>query len=161
MGKPGRKGNAQVRYRAEAALIAKYGSMSTRQLADKLYEEYGLKVSHGQVSLDLKQDIESLSEKEIDEKKSSLLKELEDTIEAAKNISRTDENNNTRLKAMDTYNKLIQTQAKILAEFEKIKMQLQEKERPIYNISIGKPVVATKGDVKNGKGKRGAATTTE
>ena len=147
----GRKGNAKMRYRAEAELISKYGELSSRQLAEKLYEEYGIEVSHAQVNNDLKHDVAAFSDEELEDKKSGLLVELEELIDAARNISKTDPNNNTRLKAMETYNRLIKTQADILCQFEKVKLKAKEQQRPIYKVKVEKPTIATKENVKGQK----------
>ncbi len=147
----GRRGNADIRYRAEAELLAKYGELSCRQMRDKLFEEYGIKVSHAQVNQDLKQDLDALTTEDIEDKKSGMLGELEDTINAALNISKTDENNNTRLKAMDTYNHLVKTQAEILRKFEELKLHAREVEKPVYNLTIEKPKIITKKDKQDGR----------
>lgn len=150
MGTPGRKGNAKQRYRAEVELISKYGNLSSREMADKLYEEYGIKVSHGQVNIDLKRDIEALSEDKLKNKKTGLLNELDEMIQAALEISRHDELSSNRLKAMDTYRKLVESKAKILKVFEEVRLQAREQERPVYKISIGKPEIL-KGEDKNSR----------
>jgi uncharacterized protein YqeY len=98
------------------------------------------------VTADLKKDLEALTNEDVDKIKSGILSQLDELIQIAYNRSKSGERDS--LKAMDVYNKLIKTKADIVNSFEKMRMELVEKERPIYNIVIGKPLEI---DVNDGK----------
>jgi len=131
--------NSKMRWKAEAEIIAKYGTMSTRKIAAKLKEEYGITVSHITVGKDLKLDLSALSFEDIDNKKSHILDTLEELATIAFNMAKTDDDSSVKLRAMDTYRKLMESRGTILTKFEQAKMQMQDIDKPVYNIFVGEP----------------------
>lgn len=148
MNKRGPKSNSRLRYKAEAEIIAKHGTMSARKISELLKTEYGMIVSHTTVNDDLKKDLDALSDTELKNKKTTILNGIEVLANDAYNIARTDQNNKIRLSAMDTYTKIVKTQADVLKKFEEVKMSTKHHLRPIYNIFIGKPKEADLSKIK-------------
>lgn len=138
----GRKSNAKMRFRAEAEIIAKHGTLSARKIREILKTEYGIAASHTTIMSDLKHDLDALTEEEIDNKKSNILANIEELAELAYNIAKTDSDSRLRLSAMDTYNKIIKTQAEVLKKFEEAKLNRAKQVRPQYHIYIGQPTAA-------------------
>ena len=128
-----------TRWRAEAELIAKHGTLSARKLAELLKIEYGIVVSHVTVLKDLEYELDSLTEPEIEGKKSHILDSIEELSKIAYKIATGDEDARIRLSAMETYRKLMESRGNILTKFEEAKIKLKDKEKPIYNVFIGKP----------------------
>ena len=138
-----------MRYQAIADIIAKYGTLSSRKISEILKKDYGMVVSHATINADLKKDLEALTEDELQNKKGHILETVEELTTQAYNIAMTDENSKTRLSAMDTYTRLVKTNAEVIKKFEEAKMQLTEQQRPIYNIFIGKPRKADLSKIKD------------
>lgn len=126
-------------YAAIADIIAKHGTISARKISEYLKKDYGIKRSHTMILRDLKKDLDSLSKKDIDNKKGHILQNIEKLAEQCYNMALAADDENVRLRAMDTYNKIIKTQASVLSTFEKAKVKLAQAERPTYNIFIGEP----------------------
>ena len=148
MAKRGRKSNSKARYKAEAEIIAKHGTMSSRKIAELLKKDYGIVVTHATVNDDLKHDLDVLSEAELKNKKSNILGTIEELAEMAENIARTDDNNKIRLTAIDTYTKVVKTQAEVLRKFEEAKLEKVKQLRPIHYIFIGEPKEADLSKIK-------------
>jgi CRISPR/Cas system type I-B associated protein Csh2 (Cas7 group RAMP superfamily) len=136
----------KTRWKAITEIIAKRGTVSATEIVDYLKADYGIIVTRQTVTADLKKDLEALTNEDVDKIKSGILSQLDELIQIAYNRSKSGERDS--LKAMDVYNKLIKTKADIVNSFEKMRMELVEKERPIYNIVIGKPLEI---DVNDGK----------
>jgi len=126
-------------YAAIADIIAKHGTISARKISEYLKKDYGIKRSHTMILRDLKKDLDSLSKKDIDNKKGHILKNIEELAKQCYNMAMAAGDDNVRLRAMDTYNKIIKTQASVLSTFEKAKVKLAQAEKPTYNIFIGEP----------------------
>lgn len=146
--KRGRKSNSKARYKAEAEIIAKHGTLSSRKIATILKSDYGIVVTHATVNEDLKHDIDTLSEAELKNKKTGILADIEELADDAFSIAKSDPNNKIRLSAMDTYTKVIKTQADVLRKFEEAKLERVKQLRPIYNIFIGQPTEADLSKIK-------------
>lgn len=155
MPKRGRKPNAKIRFKAEAEIIAKHGTLSVRKIAELLKNEYGMVVSHTTVSADLKNDLDALSEPELKNKKSNILATIEELAGLAEDIAKKDIDSRVKLSAMDTYTKIVKTQADVLRKFEEAKLANQKHVRPIYNIFIGKPRLADLKKIRKGAKKNG------
>jgi hypothetical protein len=132
-------GNQQIRWNAEAQLIAKHGTMSSRKLAELLKAEYGIVVSHMTVQKDLDLDLQSISLDEIEEKKGHILSSLEELATIAFTMAKGEPDGRVKLAAMETYRKLMDSRANILTHFEEAKLKMNESQRPIYQVFIGKP----------------------
>lgn len=126
-------------YAAIADIIAKHGTISARKIAEYLKKDYGIKRSHTMILKDLKKDLDSLSKKDINNKKGHILKNIEELAQQCYNLAMAADDDNVRLRAMDTYNKIVKTQASVLSTFEKAKVKLAQAEKPTYNIFIGEP----------------------
>ena len=148
MAKRGRKSNSKMRYKAEAEIIAKHGTLSSRKIAKLLETEYGIVASHASVNADLKHDLDTLTEPELKNKKSGILSNIEELAEDAFNISKVDLNNKVRLSAMETYTKVVKTLAEVLRKFEDAKIERAKQLRPIYNVFIGEPALADLSRIK-------------
>lgn len=135
----GKGADSGLRYKAIAEIIAKYGTLSSRRISKILQDEYGIVISHATVADDLKKDLATLSKTEINNKKSNILKSIETLANTAYGIAIGSKDDKVRLQAMDTYNRIVKTQAAVLKTFEEVKMKMQEIEKPIYNVFIGKP----------------------
>jgi len=161
MGKRGPKNNSKSRYRAEAEIIAKHGTLSSRKIAELLKKDYGIVVTHATVNDDLKHDLDTLSESELKNKKTGIMADVEELADDAFNIAKTDESNKVRLSAMDTYTKVIKTQAEVLRKFEEAKLEKVKQLRPIYYIFIGKPEEADLSKIKKKEVTEDGKTETE
>ena len=136
----------QERRVALGRLISKYDTISAIELVKYLESDYGIKTTRKTVTLDLKNDIDQYINVNEDAAKDSILGELEKLIQV---MLRAGMEGNTT--AANTYNNLIKSKTDIIVKFHRMKVELQEKERPIYHVSIGKPEEVKKGDIKNEK----------
>lgn len=133
----------QVRWKAELEIIQSLGRIpSSREMTKLLQERKGIIVNHNTVNNDLKKDLESLTEQEYENQKNGIISMLDNLVEVANNIATNEEDNNLKLKAMNTLTKLSKTKTDILNKFRKANAELNKKERPIYKILIGEPEVA-------------------
>jgi len=148
MAKRGPKSSSKSRFKAEAEIIAKHGTMSSRKIAELLKTDYGIVVTHATVNDDLKHDLDSLSESELKNMKQGIMANIEELATDVYNISKTDPNNKIRLSAVETYTKVIKTQAEVLKKFEEAKLERVKQLRPIYNIFIGEPTEADLSKIK-------------
>lgn len=132
-------GDQKTRWRAEAELIGKHGTLSSRKLAELLKAEYGIVVSHMTVAKDLELDLKNITMNDIEEKKSHILSSLEELAEMAFNMAKTEIDGRVKLASMETYRKLMESRASVLNKFEEAKLKMNESQRPVYNVFIGKP----------------------
>jgi hypothetical protein len=142
----------KIRWRAITEIIAKYGTTSPSEIARYLKDDYGIDVTRQTVTSDLKKDLENLTNDDIKAIKSGILSQMDELIQIAYNQAKSGDKD--ALRAMETYNKLIRTKADIVNSFEKMRLELVEKERPIYNVFIGEPK-EVEVDGKNGRAKTG------
>lgn len=152
--KRGRKSNSKARFKAIAEIIAKHGTLSSRKIAALLKSDYGIVVTHATVNDDLKHDLDTLSESELKNKKTGIMADIEELATDAFNIAKTDESNKVRLSAMDTYTKVIKTQAEVLRKFEEAKLERVKQLRPIYYVFIGEPTEADLSKIKRKEAKK-------
>lgn len=148
MAKRGRKSNSKSRFKAEAEIIAKHGTLSSRKIVEILKSDYGIVVTHATVNEDLKHDLDALSEPELKNKKSNIMATIEELADDAFNIAKTDESNKVKLSAMETYTKIVKTQAEVLRKFEEAKLEKVKQLRPVLNIFIGEPALADLSKIK-------------
>jgi hypothetical protein len=132
----------EMRWKAELEIIEELGRVpSSREMQKLLLEKKGIEVNHNTVNADLKKDLESLTEKELENQKSGILSTL-DTLKAVANeIAMTESDSKLRLQAMNTLTKLEKTRADIVIKFRKANAELSQTEKPIYQVSIGEPRV--------------------
>lgn len=140
MGKRGRTavGVQNARWLAEAELLADNPDISDIEMVEEL-KKRGIITTRQTVHADRQNDLESMTLNDIKETKSGMIKEIDTLIEIAYNRATTGEGD--ALKAMDKYDKLFNTKAKVLIAFEQAKLAKTSSERPVYNISVGKPVL--------------------
>ncbi|RLI66535.1 MAG: hypothetical protein DRO67_00965 [Candidatus Asgardarchaeum californiense] len=129
---------------ALANLIQKYDTISASELVKYLESDYGIKTTRQTVTRDLKTDIDQYIDINEDAVKDSILGELNKIINVA--YSNAMDGN---MQAANTYNNLIKTKTEIIAKFQRMKLDLKEKERPIYKIFIGKPEEVDKKEIKD------------
>ncbi len=143
MGKRGRTvgGVQNARWLAEAELLAKKPDISDIEMVEEL-KKRGIDTTRQTVHTDRENDLESMTLKNIQETKSAMIRELDTLINIAYN--RATANEGDSLRAMDKYDKLFNTKAKVLVAFEHAKLAKKSGERPIYNISVGKPILYKK-----------------
>lgn len=132
-----REDDMKIRWKAITDIIAKYGTTSPSEIVRYLKEDFGIEVTRQTVTTDLKRDLDQLTNNDMQTIKSGILSQLDELIQIAYNKSKSGDKQ--ALKAMDTYNKLIKTKADIVNSFEKMRLEMMEKERPIYNVIIGEP----------------------
>jgi len=128
-----------IRWRAELEIIEELGKVPTSREMQKLLEKRGIKVSYVIISKDLQKDLETLTESEYKNQKAGIMSMIDDEINMAHAISKTDEDNKVRLDAMKTVSRLSKTKSDIMIKFRKAQVELNKEDKPIYNISIGKP----------------------
>ena len=87
--------------------------------------------------MDRENDLESMTLDDIKKTKSAMIREIDELIAIAYARARSGEPDS--LRAMDKYDKLFNTKAKVLAIFEQAKLAKNVGEKPIINVSIGKP----------------------
>lgn len=140
MGKRGRTigGVQNARWLAEAEILANNSDISDIEMVEEL-KKRGIDTTRQTVHTDRQNDLEAMTLKDIKETKSAMIKELDTLIEIAYNRAISGEGDS--LRAMDKYDKLFNTKAKVLVAFEQAKLAKKSSERPIYNISIGKPIL--------------------
>lgn len=130
----------EKRWKYEAEIIKSLDHVpSSREMTKLLKEKYGLVVNHNTVLKDLKMDLEALTESEYENKKSGILNMIEEEIEQAHNIAINSEEDDLKLKAMNTVSKLTKTKADILIKFRRAQAQLSKEEKPEVNVFIGQP----------------------
>lgn len=127
------------RWRAELEIIEELGKIPSSRKMQELLKERGIKVTHKIILQDLKKDLETLTEPEYKNQKAGIMKMLDDEIDMAHDIAMHSEDDETRLKASNTVTKLSKTKSDILIKFRKAQVELNKEDKPIYNISIGKP----------------------
>lgn len=138
MGKRGRTitGAQNARFLAEAEILADNPNISDIKMVEEL-KKRGIETTRQTVHTDRENDLEAMTLNDIKETKSAMIRELDELIKIAYNRATSGENDS--LRAMDKYDKLFNTKAKVLVAFEQAKLAKKTSERPIYNISIGKP----------------------
>ena len=127
------------RWRAELEIIEELGKIPSSRKMQELLVKKGIKVTHAIVNQDLKKDLETLTEPEYKNQKAGIMRMLDDEIVMAHDIAMHSEEDETRLKASNTVTKLSKTKADILIKFRKAQVELNKEDKPIYNVSIGKP----------------------
>lgn len=134
----------EIRWKAEVEIIQELGRVpSSREMTKLLKEKKGIDVNHNTVNADLKRDLESLTADEFENQKSGVLSMLDNLITIANNIATNNEDDGVKLKAMNTLTKLSKTKADVLTKFRKANADLNKAERPVYNVTVGEPKVAT------------------
>ena len=145
----GRTAPSMIRARllAEAEILAEQPDISDIELVEEL-KKRGIITTRQTVHQDRKKDLEAMTMDDIKNTKSAMLNEIENLIQIAYNkaISGGDD----ALRAMDKYDKLFNTKAKVLAMFEQQKMALEQSEKPIINLTIGKAKEYKKEETKDG-----------
>jgi hypothetical protein len=144
-----REEDTYARWKAIVAIITKYGTTSPGEICRYLKNDYGITVTRQTVMTDLKRDLDVLTNKDMDSIRTGILSQLDDLIQIAYNRSKSGEKDS--LKAMDTYNKLIKTKADIVNSFERMRLDMIEKERPIYNVTIGEPMEVDKDEIRRSR----------
>ena len=128
------------RWKAELEIIEELGKIpSSREMQKLLSKKKGIEVTHVIVSKDLKRDLETLTEPEYKNQKVGIMKMLDDEIDMAHDIAMHSEEDETRLRASNTVTKLQKTKSDILIKFRKAQIEINREDKPVYNISIGKP----------------------
>lgn len=138
MAKRGRTvGDTQkTRLLKEAEILAENPEIGDIEMVEEL-KKYGIITTRQTVHADRQKDLESMTLKDIKESKSAMLKEIDTLIGIAYNKAQAGDHDS--LRAMDKYDKLFNTKAKVLAMFEQAKLSKNAAERPIINLTIGKP----------------------
>ncbi|GAF77171.1 unnamed protein product [marine sediment metagenome] len=138
MAKRGRTvgGVQNARWLAEAEILADNPEISDIKMVEELIKR-GIATTRQTVHMDRQNDLEAMSSKDIKETKSAMIKELDTLINIA--YARASAGGGDSLRAMDKYDKLFNTKAKVLVAFERAKMSKKSSERPIINVLIGKP----------------------
>jgi len=137
--------NKRVRLLAEAEILGDNPKISDIQMVAEL-KKRGIEATRQTVHTDRKEQIDSITLEDIQRSKSDMLREIDNLISIA--YARAIAGESDSLRAMDKYDKLFNTKAKVLAAFETAKIASKVEERPIINISIGKPNEVKK-DEKN------------
>ena len=98
------------RWKAEAEIIKELNEIpSSREMQRLLKEKYGIVANHNTINEDLKKDLESLTKQEYENKKTGILKMIEDEINIAHGIAQNSKDEELQLKAMNTVSKLTKT----------------------------------------------------
>lgn len=137
--KLGRKNPAITRARllAEAEILAENPDMSDIELV-KALKKRGITTTRQTVHTDRQKDLDALTMEDIKKTKSAMLNEIDKLISIAYNIATS--GGDKALQAMNNYDKLFNTKAKVVNMFEQQKLAQQVNDKPIINLSIGKPV---------------------
>jgi hypothetical protein len=136
----------ESRWRAELEIIKELGRMpSTREMQKLLLDKKGMTVHHSTISEDFKRDLESLTKTEYNNQKGGILSMLNNLITIANDIAENGTDDKIRLDAMKTISKLDKTKTDVLVKFRKAQIEIDKKERPIFNVFIGKPKVIAMG----------------
>jgi len=137
MAKMGRKAPSQIRARllAEAEILAEQPDISDIELVAEL-KKRGIVTTRQTVHTDRQKDLEAMTMDDIKKTKSAMLNEIDTLIQIAYNIAAG--GGDGALRAMDKYDKLFNTKAKVVNMFEQQKLALQQQEKPVINLTIGK-----------------------
>jgi len=137
MSQKGRKSATQTKTRMlkEAEILAENPSISDADMVKEL-KKYGIVTTRQTVWSDRKKNLESMTMDDIKKTKSAMLREITELIDIA--YQKAKSGGSDWSKALDKYNKLVNTKAKIVAAFEQNKLAQQEKDRPIFQVTIGK-----------------------
>lgn len=144
-----REEDTKIRWKAITTIVAKHGTTSPGEIVRYLKNDFGITVTRQTVMTDLKRDLEALTNEDMDSVRTGILSQLDELIQIAFNRSKSGDK--TSLKAMDTYNRLIKTKADIVNSFERMRLDMIEKERPIFNVVIGEPVEVNEDEVRKGR----------
>jgi len=140
----------EKRWQAELEIIQEVGEIpSCRKMQALLLEKKGIKVSFNVINIDLKKDLETLTEDEYKNKKGGILSMLEDEIVVAHKIAMHSAEDKTRLDAMNTVSKLSKTKSDVIIKFRKAQIEINKEDKPKYYVSIGKPRSYEKETKKN------------
>jgi len=138
MAKKGRKSPEMIRARllAEAEILADKPDIGDTDMVEEL-KKRGIMTTRQTVHLDRQKDLEALTMDDIKKTKSAMLNEIDELIKIAYNKATS--GGDDALRAMDKYDKLFNTKAKVVNMFEQQKLMRQMDEKPIINLTIGKP----------------------
>ena len=140
------------RWRAELEIIEEEGKIpSSREMQKLLLDKKGIKVTHAIILKDLKKDLETLTEAEYKNQKTGIMQMLDDEIDMAHKIAMHSEEDETRLKASSAVTKLQKTKSDIMIKFRKAQVELNKEDKPVINVSIGKPRKYKVGEKKDEK----------
>jgi len=127
------------RWRVELEIIEEEGKVPSCRKMQELLKKRGIAAAYTIINKDLKRDLETLTEPEFQNQKRGILSMLDNLITIADTIAKDDEDNKIRLDAMKTITRLQKTKSDILIKFRKAQVELNKEDKPIYNVSIGKP----------------------
>jgi hypothetical protein len=131
----------ETRWRAELQIIQEIGKVpSSREMQKLLKDKCSIEANHNTVNADLKRDLEFLTKEEYTNQKNGILSMLDTEISIAHSIATNEADSELKLKAMNTVSKLSKTKSDILIKFRKAQARLSTEDKPIYNITIGKPI---------------------
>lgn len=148
--KRGPQYDTQIRLRAIASIIEKYGTTSPTEILNLLKEEHGIITTRQTVTADLKKDLDALDDTELKNQKTTILSTIKELAEIAEKISKNpNEDSRVRLTAMNTYSQMVKTQAEVLKKLQEAKVELSQAERPVHHIHIGRPKMVTKEELAN------------
>jgi len=125
-----------VRLVAEAEILAENPDISDIEMVEEL-KKRGISTTRQTVHTDRQEQMDNITLDDIQKSKNSMLKEIDNLIAIA--YARATSGESDSLRAMDKYDKLFNTKAKVLSAFEAAKMAAKVEERPVINITIGKP----------------------
>jgi len=140
-------GVKKARWAAMAEILADNPNISDVEMQKKL-KKRGIDTTRQTIHSDRKHDLESMTLDDIKNTKSAMLREIDVLIAIA--YARAKSGESDALRAMDKYDKLFNTKAKVLAIFEQAKLAKISTEKPIINVTIGKPKLY-QGDKKDEK----------
>ena len=130
----------EKRWKAELEIIQEVGKIpSSREMQKLLLKKKGIEASHNVINIDLKKDLETLTETEYKNQKGNILSMVDDEISVAHEIAMHSEEDKTRLDAMNTVSKLSKTKSDILIKFRKAQVEINKEEKPKFFVTIGKP----------------------
>jgi len=126
----------RVRLLAEAEILADKPDISDIDMVKEL-EKRGIKTTRQTVHFDRQNDLDSMSLNDIEKSKSTMIHEIDTLISIA--YSRAIAGGEDSLRAMDKYDKLFNTKAKVLVAFEQAKMAANVEKKPKIFVTIGEP----------------------
>lgn len=130
----------EKRWQAELEIIQEVGKVpSCREMVRLLSEKKGIQVSHNVVNIDLKKDLETLTEDDYKNKKGGIMAMIENLLVIANSIANTSGDDKLRLDAINTVTKLAKTKSDIMIKFRKAQIEINREDKPIYVVTIGKP----------------------
>jgi len=128
------KGNVPKKTRQRAIIeIMNDGTDSPTEIVKRLKDEYGIVTTRQTVYRDIASGVEPVTEEILDEYQASMIENIDSLAKVAHEQGLKGDS-----RAMTAFTQLMKTKTEVLKKIVEIQGELRDKERPIYEVRIGK-----------------------